>query len=64
MWAVIYSSGATRALHRHGNMAARITRAVEELAEGHPARMAQVKHLVGSTNYRLRVGDFPSRLSL
>ena len=39
-------------------MATRITRAVEELAEGDAARMAQVKLLVGSTNYRLRVGDF------
>ena len=53
---VSYTSDALRSLRKHGNMAARIRKAVAEMADGGHAN--NVTQLVGSATFRLRVGDF------
>lgn len=58
MKVVRYTADAARDLRRHGNMAARIRRALTDYAEDGQARANNVTRLVGSTALRLRVGDF------
>lgn len=56
---VRYTADAAKALKRHGNMAARIRRAITDYAADDPAAHANnVRQLVGSPAKRLRVGDF------
>ncbi len=55
---VRYTADALRDLKRHGNMAARIRKALAEYALGAGAHANQVTKLVGSTANRLRVGDY------
>jgi mRNA interferase RelE/StbE len=55
---VRYTASAARGLRRHGNIAARIRRAIEEYATDQMAHANNVKPLVGSSAKRLRVGDF------
>lgn len=57
MKAVRYAQEALRDLRRHGNMAARIRKAIAEYAET-GAHANIVTALVGSPLSRLRVGDF------
>lgn len=58
MKTVLYSPDATRALKRHGNMAARIMQALEDYAANPRAHANNVTQLVGSTAKRMRVGDY------
>jgi mRNA interferase RelE/StbE len=58
MKAVRYTTEALRNLKRHGNMAARIKRAVEEYAADPAAHANNVTKLVGSSSSRMRVGDY------
>jgi len=58
MKSVIYSAAAARDLRRHGNMAPRVRKAIQEHAENVGSHANQVTQLVGSTAKRLRVGDF------
>ena len=70
MKTVRYTTEALRNLKRHGNMAARIRRAMDEYAAdptahanpraGPPARprACNVTQLVGSSSSRMRVGDY------
>lgn len=55
---VRYTSDALRSLKRHGNIAARIRKALDEYAAETGAHANSVSRLVGSTASRLRVGDF------
>ena len=55
---VRYTAGAAKSLRRHGNVAARIRRAVSEYAADGIAHANNVRQLVGSGARRLRVGDF------
>jgi mRNA interferase RelE/StbE len=55
---VRYTADAARDLKRHGNMAARIRRALLELASDTGAHANNVTPLVGTNAKRLRVGDF------
>ncbi|WP_135470538.1 type II toxin-antitoxin system RelE family toxin [Crenalkalicoccus roseus] len=55
---VRYTADAARSLRRHGNMAARIRRAIGEYATDQAAHANNVRPLVGSSAKRLRVGDF------
>lgn len=55
---VAYSADALKALKKHGNVAARIRRAVDEHAADSAAHANTVTQLVGSTAYRLKVGDY------
>jgi mRNA interferase RelE/StbE len=52
---VRYSMDALRSLRRHGNVAARLRKAIEA---GDGAHANNVTRLVGSTAHRLRVGDY------
>lgn len=53
-----YTTEAPRNLKRHGNMQARVRRAVEEYAMDSAAHANNVTRLVGSSASRMRVGDF------
>jgi mRNA interferase RelE/StbE len=55
---VRYSMDALRSLRRHGNVAARLRKAIEAYAAGDGAHANNVTRLVGSTAHRLRVGDY------
>jgi mRNA interferase RelE/StbE len=55
---VLYTTEALRNLKRHGNMAARIRRAIEEYAEDPAAHTNNVTRLVGSSASRMRIGDY------
>ncbi len=58
MKSVRYSAEALKNLRRHGNMAARIRRAIEEYAADPAAHANNVTRLVGSIFSRMRIGDF------
>jgi mRNA interferase RelE/StbE len=58
MKAVRYTTEALRNLKRHGNMAVRIRRAMEEYAADPAAHANNVTKLVGSSSSRMRVGDY------
>jgi mRNA interferase RelE/StbE len=58
MKAARYTTEALRNLKRHGNMAGRIRRAVEEYAADPAAHANNVTKLVGSSSSRMRVGDY------
>ena len=58
MRTVSYTVDAAKDLKRHGNMAARVRRAITEYAAETGAHANNVTQLVGSTAYRMRVGDF------
>ncbi len=58
MKAVRYTVDAARDLKRHGNMAARVRKALGEYAEGGGAHANNVIRMVGSTGSRMRVGEF------
>jgi mRNA interferase RelE/StbE len=58
MKTVRYTTEALRNLKRHGNMAARIRRAVEDYAADPAAHANNVTPLVGSSASRMRVGDY------
>ncbi len=58
MKTVRYTTEALRNLKRHGNVATRIRRAIEEYAADPAAHANNVTKLVGSSSSRMRVGDF------
>jgi len=58
MKTVRYSTDALKSLKRHGNVAARIRKAIDEYAAETGAHGNRVSRLVGSTASRIRVGDF------
>ena len=58
MKAVRYTVGAAKDLKRHGDVAARIRKALGEYAADPSAHANNVTQLVGSTGWRMRVGDF------
>ncbi len=58
MRTVTYTFDATRDLKRHGNVAARVRKAVAEYAADPQAHANNVTQLVGSPFWRIRVGDF------
>lgn len=53
-----YTADAAKALRRHGNMAARIRKALADYAADPAAHANNVRQLVGSAAKRMRVGDF------
>ena len=55
---VTYGRDAAKDLRRHGNMAARIRKAVDEYAAEQTAHGNNVTQLVGLTQKRMRIGDF------
>jgi mRNA interferase RelE/StbE len=55
---VRYHPDALKGLMRHGNVAARLRKAIEEYAAETGAHANNVTRLVGSTASRLRVGGF------
>jgi len=57
MRTVRYTTDAAKDLKRHGNMAARVRKAVREYVET-GAHSNNVTQLVGSSALRMRVGDF------
>jgi len=58
MKTVRYTTEALRNLKRHGNMATRIRRAMDEYAADPAAHANNVTRLVGSSASRMRVGDY------
>jgi mRNA interferase RelE/StbE len=58
MRTISYTIGALKDLKRHGNVAARIRKALNEFAEGTGAHVNNVTQLVGEAAFRMRVGDF------
>ena len=58
MKSVRFTADALRDLKRHGNMAARVRKALMEYAADGIARSNNVTQLVGSTARRMRVADF------
>ena len=58
MTTVIFTGDALKDLKRHGNMAGRIRKALGEYAADPAAHANNVTQLVGSTAWRMRVGDF------
>ena len=58
MKTIRYTTEALRNLKRHGNMAARIRRAMQEHAGDPAAHANNVTQLVGSSASRMRVGDY------
>ena len=58
MKTVRYTTEALRNLKRHGNMAARLRRAMVEYAADPAAHANNVTPLVGSSSSRMRVGDY------
>lgn len=55
---VRYTADAAKSLKRHGNMAGRLRRAIEEYAADGVAHANNVTQMVDSSAKRLRVGDF------
>jgi len=55
---VRYHPDALRSLKRHGNVAARLRKAIDEYAADTGAHANNVTRLVGTPAFRLRVGDF------
>jgi mRNA interferase RelE/StbE len=53
-----YTTEALRNLKRHGNMATRVRRAIEEYAADPAAHANNVTQLVGSSARRMRVGGY------
>ena len=53
-----YTAAAAKSLKRHGNMAARIRKAIGEYAADQTAHANNIRQLVGSSAKRLRVSDF------
>lgn len=47
-----------KSLKRHGTAASRIRKALEEVASETGAHADNITQLVGSSGYRLRVGDY------
>jgi len=58
MKAVVYTLSAARDLKRHGNMAARVRKALSEYATDGIAHANNVTQLAGSIAKRMRIGDF------
>ena len=58
MRTVAYTLSAAKDLKRHGNVAARVRKAVAEYAADPQAHANNVTQLVGSPFWRMRVGDF------
>jgi mRNA interferase RelE/StbE len=58
MKTVRYHPDALKSLKRHGNIAARVRKAIDEYAAETGAHANSVTRLVGSSGNRLRVGDF------
>ena len=58
MKTVRYHPDALRSLKRHSNVAARLRKAIDEYAAETGAHANNVTRLVGSSAYRLRIGDF------
>ena len=58
MKTVRYSTDALKSLRRHGNVAARLRKAMEAYAAGDGAHANNVKRLSGSSASRLRIGDY------
>jgi mRNA interferase RelE/StbE len=58
MKTVRYHPDALKSLKRHGNVAGRVRRVIEEYAAETGAHANSVTRLVGSKASRLRVGDF------
>jgi mRNA interferase RelE/StbE len=58
MKAVRFHPDALKSLKRHGNIAARVRKAIEEYAAETGAHANSVTRLVGSKTSRLRIGDF------
>ncbi len=58
MKAVRYSAEAIANLKRHGNMAARVRKAINEYAADPGAHANNVTRLVGSPASRMRVADY------
>jgi mRNA interferase RelE/StbE len=58
MKSVVYTVSAAKDLKRHGDMAARVRKAIGEYATDGIAHANNVTQLVGSIAKRLRVGDF------
>jgi len=58
MKSVVYTVSAAKDLKRHGDMAARVRKAIGEYATDGIAHANNVTQLVGSSAKRLRVGDF------
>lgn len=54
---VRYTADALKDLRRHGNIAARVRKALNEYAAGEGAHANNVRQLVGSSAKRLRMGD-------
>jgi mRNA interferase RelE/StbE len=55
---VRYTTEALRSLKRHGNVAVRIRRAIEEYATDPAAHANNVTRLAGTPASRMRVGDY------
>lgn len=55
---VTYSRDAAKDLRKHGNVASRIRTAISEYATDQTAHANNVTQLVGSSQKRMRVGDF------
>jgi mRNA interferase RelE/StbE len=55
---ILYSAAALKSLKRHGNVAVRLKRAIEEYAADPAAHANNVTRLVGSISSRMRVGDY------
>ncbi len=58
MKTVVYTLEATRQLRRHGNMEARMRKAIEAFAVDPKVGANNVTRLVGGSGFRMRVGDF------
>lgn len=58
MKAVIWTVDAAKDLKRHGNMAARVRKAILDYATDASAHANNVTRLVGSPASRMRVGNF------
>ncbi len=58
MKAVRYTKEAARDLKRHGNVAARVRRAVSDYAANPEAHANNVTPLVGAPLLRMRIGDY------
>jgi mRNA interferase RelE/StbE len=58
MKGVRYTKEAARDLKRHGNIAARVRRAVSDYAANPAAHANNVTPLVGATSLRMRIRDF------
>ena len=58
MKTVRYTVDAARDLKRHGSMAARVRKAIDEYAKEGGAHANNVTRLVGSTGSRMRIADY------